>query len=438
MSTRELQLLKVSKDRRFLTKADGTPFFWLGDTAWELFHRLNREDAEHYLKVRAQQGFNVVQAVALAEFEGVTTGNSYGRKPLLKNEDGVYDPSLPDVTPDEADYDYWDHVDFIINKAAEYGLYIALLPTWGDKFNQMWGKGPEIFNGENAYQYGLWLGRRYRDHNNIIWVLGGDRPLLTSRHFEVINSIAKGLKEGDNGRHLMTLHPVGGHSSSYHVHNEDWLDFNMIQSSHGRLNNENYKMVTDDYNRMPTKPTFDAEPCYEDHPIGFKEVNGYFDAADVRKAAYWAVFSGAMGHTYGHHCIWSMRTEVEPYFIMTWKTALLRPGAEQMKHVKALMESKPFAGRVPDQELIAENYEGANHLRAIRGDDYAFIYSPSGLNIKVNMGKITGDSVAAQWYDPRTGEYSFIGIYENQGTVDFLPPTAGRGEDWVLVLTDKQ
>ena len=212
----------------------------------------------------------------------------------------------------------------------------------------------------------------------------------------------------------------------------------MIQSSHGNLNNENYKMVTDDYNRMPTKPTFDAEPCYEDHPIGFKEVNGYFDAADVRKAAYWAVFSGAMGHTYGHHCIWSMRTEVEPYFIMTWKTALLRPGAEQMKHVKALMESKPFAGRVPDQELIAENYEGANHLRAIRGDDYAFIYSPSGLNIKVNMGKITGDSVAAQWYDPRTGEYSFIGIYENQGTVDFLPPTAGRGEDWVLVLTDKQ
>ncbi len=145
-----------------------------------------------------------------------------------------------------------------------------------------------------------------------------------------------------------------------------------------------------------------------------------------------------MGHTYGHHCIWSMRTEVEPYFVMTWKTALLRPGAEQMKHVKALMESKPFAGRVPDQELIAENYEGANHLRAIRGDDYAFIYSPSGLNIKVNMGKITGDSVAAQWYDPRTGEYSFIGIYENQGTVDFLPPTAGRGEDWVLVLTDKQ
>src|SRR5690606_19026449 len=121
-----------------------------------------------------------------------------------------------------------------------------------------------------------------------------------------INAMAAGLKEGDEGRHLMTFHPTGGHSSSYHVHDEEWLDFNMIQSGHGKVNNENYKMITDDYDRLPVKPTFDAEPCYEDHPIGFKAENGYFDAADVRRAAYWAVFAGGMGHTYGHHCIWSM------------------------------------------------------------------------------------------------------------------------------------
>ncbi|HZJ57545.1 MAG TPA: glycoside hydrolase family 140 protein [Clostridia bacterium] len=437
MKTDELQLLRVSESKRFLTKEDGTPFFWLGDTAWELFHKLNREDADHYLKVRSQQGFNVVQAVALSEFDGIRTGNIYGRKPLLKNGEGIYDPSLPHVSSDPDDYDYWDHVDFIINKAAEYGLYIALLPTWGDKFNQMWGKGPVIFNGKNAYDYGLWLGNRYRDYNNIIWVLGGDRPLVTSRHFDVINAMAKGLKEGDGGRHIMTFHPVGGHSSSHHVHEEEWLDFNMIQSSHGKVNNENYKMVAEDYNKMPVKPTFDAEPCYEDHPIGFNAVNGYFDAADVRKAGYWSVFSGAMGHTYGHHCIWSMTTRVEAYFIMDWKTALLRPGAEQMGHIKSLMESKPFTDRIPDQSIIAENYEGANHLRAIRGNNYAFMYSPGGLNTKVHMGIISGDPVDAKWYNPRTGKYDSIGKFENKGTVDFLPPTAGRGEDWILVITDE-
>jgi len=430
----KLQLLKVSENKRFLVKEDGTPFFWLGDTAWELFHKLNREDAEYYLKARSQQGFTVIQAVALAEFDGVRTGNAYGRKPLLKNQNGQYDPSMPDVSLNADDYDYWDHVDFIIQKAAEYGLYMALLPTWGDKFNKMWGKGPAIFNKENAYEYGKWLGKRYRNYANIIWVLGGDRPLLTSKHFDIINAMAAGLKEGDQGKHLMTFHPMGEHSSSFHVHDEDWLDFNMIQSGHGRLNIENYKMVSEDYDRLPTKPTLDAEPCYEDHPIGFQAINGYFDAADVRKAAYWAVFAGGMGHTYGHHCIWSMCIEPDSYFIMDWKTALRRPGAKQMAYLRSLMEAKSFLDRVPDQSLIAENYEGANYLVATRGKDYALIYSPNGLNIKVNMGKISGDFVDASWYNPRSGQYEYIDKYENRGTVDFLPPSSGRGEDWILVL----
>jgi hypothetical protein len=151
--------------------------------------------------------------------------------------------------------------------------------------------------------------------------------------------------------------------------------FNMIQSSHGALNTPNYKMVSADYDLVPVKPTLDGEPCYEDHPVGFKPENGYFDAAEVRKAAYWAVFAGAAGHTYGHHCVWSMCTNPEPYFIMHWKQAIMRPGAWQMQYLRALIESRPFLERIPDQSLIAENYEGANHLRATRGNDYAFVYS---------------------------------------------------------------
>jgi hypothetical protein len=438
VGTNSLQLLEVSENKRFLAKADGTPFFWLGDTAWELFHKLNQEEAEYYLKIRSQQGFTVIQAVALSEFDGLRTGNAYGRKPLFKNKDGGYDPRLPDISPNGGDYDYWDHVDYIIKKAAEYGLYIGLLPTWGDKFNLLWGKGPVIFNKENAYDYGKWLGKRYKDYTNIIWVMGGDRPLLTSQHFAIVNAMAAGLREGDNGRHIMTFHPMGGHSSSYHVHDEDWLDFNMIQSGHSKQNIENYRMVTDDYDKVPRKPTLDGEPCYEDHPINFNPINGYFDAADVRKAAYWAVFAGGMGHTYGHHSIWSMCTKPEPYFIMGWKTALLRPGANQMQHLISLMESRSFLDRIPDQTLIAENFEGANHLRATRGSDYAFVYSPNGLNIKVNMGVLSGDFVEAHWYNPRTGEYVYIDRYENKGILDFLPPSSGRGKDWILILDSEK
>ena len=155
--------LQVSPNDRYLQFEDGTPFFYLGDTAWELFHRLDEEEAEKYLENRREKGFTVIQAVALAELDGLNTPNPYGETPLIDN-----DPTKPNG-------DYWEHVDYIIKKAEEKGLFIGLLPTWGDKVDPKWGVGPEIFNPENAYEYGQWIGRRYKDHPNIIWIIGGDR-----------------------------------------------------------------------------------------------------------------------------------------------------------------------------------------------------------------------------------------------------------------------
>ncbi|MBW7454879.1 glycoside hydrolase family 140 protein [Paenibacillus sepulcri] len=427
--------LKVSDNRRYLAQEDGTPFFWLGDTAWELFHRLNKEEALEYLQNRAEAGFTVIQAVALSEFEGLTVENAYGRLPLLQNGQGKYDPLLPDLPQDGA-YGYWEHMDFIINAAAELGLYIGLLPTWGDKYNRMWGKGPEIFTKSNAKAYGEWIASRYKANSNIIWILGGDRPLVTSKHFDVIQAMAEGIKQADGGEHLITFHPMGGKSSSQQLHDESWLDFNMIQSGHGALNTANNEHVSHDYGLAPVKPTLDAEPCYEDHPINFKAVNGYFDAADVRQAAYWALFAGAFGHTYGHHSIWSMTTEQSDYFIMHWRQAIVRPGAMQMRHARRLIESRPFFDRIPDQSLVIGNDSGANHIQASRGADYAFFYSPNGLPFQVRMGIIAGESIRASWYDPRTGETQPAGLYKNEAEVKFFPPSSGRNDDWVLILDD--
>lgn len=426
------QLLKISENRRFLIKEDGTPFFWLGDTDWELFHKLTREEVDELLENRAERGFNVLQVVALAEMDGLEVGNAYGRKPLLKNDSGEYDPTLPDLT---GDYSYWDHVDYVVKKADSFGIYIGLLPTWGDKYNLKWGKGPEIFNRENARVYGRWIGQRYRDYNNIIWILGGDRPLETEEHFTIIREMALGIKEGDEGRHLITFHPPGCNSSSNFLHDEDWLDFNMIQSGHS-FDIDNYKRVEADYNRKPVKPVLDGEPRYEDHPINFKPENGFFTAVDTRQAAYWAVFAGAFGHTYGHHSIWSMTTEAGSYFIMSWRDALLRPGGSQVQYLRKLIESRPFLERIPDQSLLVDELTGFDHLQATRGHDYAFIYSPTGVPFAVNMGKITGEKVKAYWYDPRNGSSRFIGEFENKGIVQFTPPSSGKGNDWVLVLDD--
>jgi uncharacterized protein DUF4038 len=81
LSAGQLPLLKVSENRRFLVTADRQPFFWLGDTAWELFHRLNREEAVRYLRNRAERRFTVIQAVALAELDGLNDPNPYGHRP---------------------------------------------------------------------------------------------------------------------------------------------------------------------------------------------------------------------------------------------------------------------------------------------------------------------------------------------------------------------
>ena len=428
---KDTQLLKVSQNKRFLIKEDGTPFFWLGDTAWELFHRLNREEAEEYLANRAERRFNVIQAVALSEFEGLTIENAYGRLPLLQNDSGVYDPTMPDFA---GDYSYWDHVDFIVDKANELGIYIGLLPTWGDKYNIKWGKGPVIFNSENAKRYGQWLGEHYKHKTNIIWIMGGDRPLENEDHYEIIRGMAEGLIRGDGGNHLITFHPPGNNSSSTFVHQEKWLSFNMIQSGHGLSDIFNYKMIQADYGLTPTKPVLDGEPCYEDHPISFKPENGFFNEIDVRRGAYWDVFAGGFGHTYGHHSIWSMTTDPTDYFIVNWREAITKPGGTQVQFLRNLVESRPFLDRVPDQSLLVEEFTELDHICATRGNDYAFIYTPTGKEFKVVMGKISGEKITAHWYDPRTGNSSYIGVYDNHGTNTFIPPTSGKGYDWVLVL----
>ncbi len=353
--------LKVSSDGRFVVHADGTPLLYLGDTAWELLHRLNREETERYLENRRGKGFTVIQAVCLAEHGGLTEPNAYGHRPLVQ-----MDPARPDVK-EGPNNDYWDHVDFVIAAACAKGLYIGMLPTWGDKVTKAWGEGPEIFTPANAELYGRFLGRRYRDAPNIIWILGGDR--VADGMDAVWRAWAKGRASGDGGRHLMTYHPQGGRSSSQWFHHDSWLAFNMLQSGHARKNLPNYEMIAADYARTPPKPCLDGEPRYEDHPVNWR-AQDWFDAYDVRQAAYWALFAGAFGHTYGCHDIWQMYAPSRKpisHARTPWYEAMDLPGAWDMLHVRNLLLSRPFLGRVPDQSLIVGNPgTGGDHVRATR------------------------------------------------------------------------
>ncbi|HEU5098516.1 MAG TPA: glycoside hydrolase family 140 protein [Roseiflexaceae bacterium] len=419
-------MLKVSDNRRFLIHDDGTPFFYLGDTAWELFHRLTLGEAERYLQDRAAKGFTVIQAVALAEIDGLHTPNMCGDLPLIDD-----DPTQPNDA-------YFAHIDAVVALAASLGLYIGMLPTWGDKWNKKWGVGPEIFTPANAGAYGLWLGRRYADAP-LIWILGGDRPIESDGHRAIIRAMAEGLREGDGGRHLMTFHTWGPHASSEYVHDEPWLDFHTCQSGHKR-NRENWRFLEADYARAPTRPCMDAEPGYEDAQDDIMNLDGgYLDDYEVRKALYWALFAGAHGHTYGCWPIWSMwRPGLPPILARRpWYEALNLPGSSQVRHARDLLLSRSFLTRIPDQSLIVSDVgAGTHHARATRDAEgsYALIYIPSGRPVELDLTRLAGEQLAGYWYDPRTGVARSIGVMEKQDRLSFTPPVGGP--DWVLVLDD--
>ena len=440
--TAELPQLVVSENHRFLQSIDGKPFFWLGDTAWELFHRLKREDAIRYIDDRAKNGYTVIQAVALAELDGLNSPNAYGHKPLIEN-----DPTKPDIKSGP-DNDYWDQVDFIVAEANKRGVYVGFLPSWGDKWVKKWGMGPEVFTPTNAAVYGQWVGERYKDAG-VIWILGGDRPVETDTQKEIILAMARGLRSGDKGKHLMTFHPTGGASSSQYFHNDDWLDFNMRQNGHTAEFTGRYDATKADYELKPTKPVLDGEPIYEDHPVSFDAKKfGHSIASDVRRPLYWNLFTGAFGHTYGHHSVWQMWSADHQGInnpLMPWTEAILQKGAVQMQFGRALMESRPFLTRIPDQEIlvtdrVATSVPGAGRYQFVATRDaegtYAMVYAPVGRPFKVKMNSIRGPRVKAWWFNPRDGIAEAVGEFANTGEHEFIPPNPGEMLDWILVLDD--
>jgi hypothetical protein len=439
----EASRLLVTSNGRFLSTSDNKPFFWLGDTGWLLFSRLKREEAETYLENRKQKGFNVIQVMVL---HTLAAANAYGDSALidrnvaspLVTEGGSFSDSLA--------YDYWDHVDFVIDKAAEKGIYMALVPVWGNNVK----KGG--VSQQQAKTLAEFLANRYKNRPNIIWLNGGD--IKGSDSLDVWKTIGRTINQVDS-THLITFHPRGRASSSDWFHNEDWLDFNMIQSGHKtyaqdtaaketlHYGEDNWRYINTDLALKPLKPTIDGEPSYEGIPHGLHDVNlPRWTADDVRRYGYWSVLAGAFGYTYGHNSVMQMYkpgdkdTSFGP--IETWDKAIDAPGAGQMIHLKNLLLAYSFFDRVPDQSLIANQGSRYDYLVASRGPAYALVYTYTGRNIRLNMGKLPGNTVVASWFNPRDGKTALIDDISNKGVQEFNPPAEPKaGNDWVLVIQKK-
>src|SRR5690606_19311403 len=174
------------------------PFFWLGDTGWKLFLHLDREEAVQYMEDRHQKGFNVIQV--MVSFYNLSTTNVYGDSIFVNG-----DVSQPRITEGNKfgvgdQYDYWDHMDYIIDLAAEKGIYIAIVPVWGTSVRA------GLVTTDQANKYARFLADRYKEKGNIIWMNGGD--LKGSDSTAVWKTIGETLDSNDPN-HLITFHPIG-------------------------------------------------------------------------------------------------------------------------------------------------------------------------------------------------------------------------------------
>jgi hypothetical protein len=429
--SQQLQRLRVSDDHRHIVTDDNHPFLWLGGTAWELIHRLNREEIKEYMKDRSEKGFTVIQTVILAELDGLNTPDAYGDLPLIDND------------PTRLNEAYFKHVDFVVEEARKNGLYLGLLPTWGDKYNKKWGIGPEIFTIENAEIYGELVARRYLHKNNIIWILGGDRLPENDTQYKIIEAMARGIRKVDT-LHLITYHPWGGKRAT-EVFNDPWLDLDLFQSGHDRRTKD-YAYVRDARKVEPARPVINGEPRYENIPdrLDGKARYGWMDDSDVRTSAYWTMLSGAAGYTYGCNDIWQMYSLGKTPVILArtgWSTAIHLPGSTHAGYMRRLLESFPWQDLRPDQSLILnENPEDTAYMVSAIGkdNDYILAYTPMGRSLTINLAAMNAGKVKAYWFNPRSGRSLFIREFTGDEKPEFKPWSVGRGSDFVLIIVRSQ
>jgi len=444
--------LKVVANEKMLQHEDGEGFFWMADTAWFLYKK-NKTEIDLYMNDRAAKKFTVIQAVAAHTHASYRTPN-YNDERKFDNAFKYYNIT----TPNE---EYWKHIDYMVKKAEEKGMYVALLPVWRDAMKEIKREDVErtFATVNDAREYGRWIATRYKNSPNIIWLVGGDAPLdnkfageagmSTAEQIKRWNALGEGIKSV-GAKQLRAFHPGPSVKKPYEaLGKKNWMDFNMIQSSRfGPVDSlKDIKVALTE-----GLPAVDGESLYEDLAYPREGESARRTAFQIREDAYSQLFAGAFGNTYGHDAIWRFCVSVRDNIVtgddacgskatfllkpkVTWKDALNATGGKQMQYVTELMLSRPIVGRKADQSLLqgSPEAEEGDRIVATLGVGYAMVYTPHGKSFTVVMGKVSGAMVKAWWYNTRDGTSIFIGEFTNNGTREF---TRSDTNDWVLILDD--
>jgi hypothetical protein len=414
--------LAVAPGGRYLVDAAGEPFLIQGDAAWSLIAQLRREDVDLYFADRRKRGFNTI-LVSLIEhrFASDPPNNAYGQRPFLRPGDFT--------SPNEA---YFAHADVVLQRAAAGGFLVLLAPCYagisgGEEgwYREMVAAGPEKLR-----RYGEYLGRRYRDFKNIVWVNAGDYDPPDK---SLVRAVAEGIKSEDPEA-LQTAQGSPESSTLDYWGPEAWVQLNAVYT-YAPV----YLGMRDQRARFGKVPYFLIESAYENEHGATGQ--------RLRMQAYQALLFGAAGQVFGNNPIWHFDGPGLYSAPVSWVEGLDSEGARSMTRLGSLMGAFAWWKMLPDLDgsLLGEGL-GPRQQRAVAAlaedGSFALVYLPSRRDVAIDFGRLTGPRVAARWYDPADGRFAaaigspLIASGRHRFGSQLESNSAGE-DDWVLVLESR-
>ncbi|MEE2709947.1 MAG: DUF4038 domain-containing protein [Gemmatimonadota bacterium] len=428
--------LKVSENNRYLTYGDGDPFFWLGDTAWEITWKSFSVEAEGYFDDRQQKGFNVIQIVVMShQFLDTFGVRNRAGEPFFLNED------FSMVNPR-----YFDYLDTLVTSANRRGMAVALVPLWA---------GMNILHKDERYQrfaldreasllLARYTGARYAGHD-VVWIVGGDNAYKTAEQQQFWTDFALELRQASGEQHLTSVHPKGWAASFDFFNNRTaWIDFHMYQSSHTAGGNFTYHAATRGFNLNPVRPVLNSEAVYEDiyHnlwlPGDAKDVSTFrIRPEHIRQANYESILSGALiGMTYGANGIWQWHKKDLPGTHaprVTFDQAIQFPGSGQMTILKKIMEDHAWYRMKPARSVLHGVSPSGRYIPMAQNDQYLMVYLPIGILSVSLKPDLTVKRLDYLWINPSDGAaLSARPVRQDHPILTFKPPDQS---DWVLLIS---
>ena len=430
-STNLVLPLKASSNNRYLVDQDETPFLIMGDAPQSLVGNLSAGDITTYLADREGLGFNAIWVNLLCASYTYCNSNGTTYDGVAPFTSGSGPSSYDLATPNNA---YFSRIDSMVNTASTYKLIVFLDPIeTGSWLVTLRNNG-----STKAFNYGVYIGNRYKNFTNIVWLHGNDfQTWQNDSDNNLVRQVMAGIASVDSN-HLQTIEL--NYNSSYS--NQDSALGSLLTFDSAYTYYETYDIVLQSYSSSPTIPTYLVEANYE-YENNTGGLPGGAGTYVLREQAYWAILSGASGQLYGNHYTVT--------FNEGWQSFLDSPGALEIQYINQLFDSVSWWNLVPDTaHLVVTSgygiYDGSNTnfttatyctTSWITSGSLALTYCPNASTLTVNLANFSGP-VTAQWYDPSSGGYTAISgsPFPNSGTHQFTTPGSNHDgdPDWVLVL----